>query len=128
MTQVQAYVRTVVSTGGGIVLSDANWGKMQSGLVVFLDVPPDALSARLSTGTEVDGRPVLKGDSSPETIRALLESRLVKYEQADVKVRLDGTEALDDCVKATMDAIKAYIDSNPPKWKQWKSKATLPQK
>ena len=121
-------MRTVVSTGGGIVLEDANWGKMQSGLVVFIDVPPEALSKRLTAGGEVDGRPVLAGDSSVEAVRALLEDRLPKYEQADVKVRLEGTEALDDCTKATMDAIQSYIESNPPKWKQWKEKASLPQK
>ena len=135
LTQIQAYVRTVVSTGGGIVLADANWGKMQSGLVVFIDVPPEALAARLNkdsgagtTSDEVSGRPVLGGDASPEKLRALLEERLSKYEQADVKVRLDGTEPLDDCVAATMTAIADYIDSNPPKWKQWKEKASLPQK
>ena len=86
VTQIQAYVH-----GGEHRrrhrLADANWGRCRAA-VVFIDVPPEALAARLNkdsgagtTNDEVSG-PVL-GGVPPEKLRALLE-RLSKYEQADV--------------------------------------------
>lgn len=139
LAQAHAYVRMVVSTGGGIVVKDANWGKLKSGIVVFLDVPPEAIAARIASkqggGEEgVSTRPLLAGvedasdvDAVAESLAGILSSRRLKYEQADVVVRLNGTEALDDCALMVIDAIESFIAANPPKWKQWKEKAGLPQ-
>lgn len=36
--QVHSYVKTCVATGGGIVKLAQNWGKLQTGIVVWLDM------------------------------------------------------------------------------------------
>ncbi|CAM9723383.1 unnamed protein product, partial [Hapterophycus canaliculatus] len=38
LDQVHSYVKTCVATGGGIVTEKRNWGKMQTGMVVWLDM------------------------------------------------------------------------------------------
>merc|ERR1711935_981439 len=52
LTSVHAYVRCVISTGGGIVCNNDNWSKLQSGLVVFLDVAPELIIERIGGGKE----------------------------------------------------------------------------
>ena len=34
---MQQYVRVVISTGGGIIEKNENWGILRHGIVVFLD-------------------------------------------------------------------------------------------
>lgn len=124
---VQAYVRLVVSTGGGAVVTESNWGVLQAGVVLFLDVPPEILAKRLDADTNSDNRPLLSGDETTlDKVTAILGDRRAKYEQADVTVAVDGTEAQDDLVIKMIDALEAFIEANPPKWKVWKEKATLP--
>lgn len=36
--QVHSFVKTCVATGGGIVSEKKNWGKLQTGMVVWLDM------------------------------------------------------------------------------------------
>lgn len=50
----------VVATGGGAVLSQANWGHMSHAVSVWLDGPPPLLAARLvADGTA--SRPLVAG-------------------------------------------------------------------
>jgi len=144
LTQVSSFIRTVVSTGGGIVTNEANWGKLQSGIVVFLDVPSDVIAKRMlasdasraaTTVGEVAARPLLAGLDDPtdqaqvaERLQGLLDQRLNKYNQADLAVKFDGSEALDDSALILINKLDSFIASNPPKWKQWKDKATLTAK
>jgi len=137
LTQVQAYVRTVVATGGGVVTVDENWGRLQSGVVVFLDVGAETIAKRIveSDGVKqggVSSRPLLADLADPtdvsavaEKIQGLLDQRLIKYQQADVVVSLGESDALDDCALKVISGIEDFIASNPPKWKQWKEKIAL---
>jgi shikimate kinase len=38
LDEVKNNIRCVVGTGGGIVLKNTNWAKLQTGLVVYLKV------------------------------------------------------------------------------------------
>ena len=38
LDQVHSYVKTCVATGGGIVTQKKNWGRLHSGMVVWLDM------------------------------------------------------------------------------------------
>jgi len=148
LTQVQAYVRMVVGTGGGIVKKDENWGRLQSGLVIYLDVPVAVIAQRLAAQAHADtssseqpnavsARPLLAAavdeatgavDEAKlgESLSAILAERQTKYGQADVVVRFDGSEALDECVAKVIEGVDSFINNNPPKWKQWKEKVKLP--
>jgi len=117
---VHSYVRCVVSTGGGLVCKTQNWGKLQTGIVIWLDVDPEVIMKRIEGN---DDRPLLKTEDPLQTLKDLLEERKDKYSQADFRVEI--TEDMDEDMVASrivMD-LHNYIDDNPPAWKLAKQKA-----
>lgn len=119
LDSVHAHVRCVISTGGGLVIRNQNWSKLQTGLVVYLKVEPEVIMKRIE-GTD---RPLLQTENPLETLKELMEERSERYEQADVTVEVEGhmgvKETADMCIRALHD----FIDDNPPAWKQAKAKA-----
>lgn len=119
LDSVHAHVRCVIGTGGGLVMRNQNWSKLQTGLVVYLDVAPEVIALRIE-GTD---RPLLRTVDPLGTLRLLLEERRERYEQADVTVEvkegMDVQAAADACIRALHD----FIDDNPPAWKQAAAKA-----
>jgi shikimate kinase len=80
----------VVSTGGGIVLAEANWPLLRAlGDVVALTAAPEEILRRVGTA---DGRPLLAG--TPDEVRTrigdLLERRRDAYARADFALATDG--------------------------------------
>jgi shikimate kinase len=71
----------VISTGGGVVLRDANIQVMRAaGTVVWLRAEPATLAARVQTG---QGRPLLEGDEPIDSkLTALFEVRRPLYQKA----------------------------------------------
>lgn len=113
LDQVQAFVGVCVSTGGGIVMRQANWGKLQTGIVVFLDVPVDVLVKRLE-GDKT--RPLLQGtESLRNRIESILEKRRSMYEQADVVVNVKAEEAIDNVSAEVVRKLNNFIKENPPR-------------
>ena len=58
-TQMQTYVQTVVSTGGGVMQRKENLPFLHSGLIVWLDLPPDGIVERMKQSGEIAKRPLL---------------------------------------------------------------------
>jgi|SRR5579862_6808904 len=80
---------SVISTGGGIVLRDANWDQMRRlGIVAFIDVDFECLCERLDVSKKP--RPLLQVEDWKEKLRLLLEERLPFYHKADVTVNVTG--------------------------------------
>ncbi|CBN78012.1 Shikimate Kinase [Ectocarpus siliculosus] len=124
LDQVHSYVKMCVATGGGIVSENKNWGKMQTGMVVWLDMEPKDIFERLSKDPEeVAKRPLLAGDDPQGKLEELLEKRKPQYAQADVTVQLKPEDGVDDITYNVVNTILEFIDSNPPKWQKWKEKA-----
>src|SRR5215472_681647 len=72
---------TVVALGGGTPLRDANWSLIRERAVtVWLEAPLGVLIARASS--HEGDRPLLRGRGEAE-LRALLDSRLSRYGEAD---------------------------------------------
>ena len=119
LDSVHAYVRCVVSTGGGIVCRTQNWAKLQTGIVIWLDVKPEVIMKRIE-GTD---RPLLQTEDPLETLKDLLKERIDKYEQADI--RIEVTEDMDEekVADEVIEMMHDFIDDNPPAWKQAKAKA-----
>lgn len=90
LSELAAYQRSVVSTGGGIVLDTANWSYLRCGLVVWLDVAPEILRQRLQGDTT---RPLLQGDDPQGKLEAILEQRRSQYAQADLHLEVDANES-----------------------------------
>jgi shikimate kinase len=119
LDSVHAYVRCVVSTGGGIVTRMQNWSKLQTGIVIWLDVDPQTIIKRIE-GTD---RPLLQTENPLQTLKDLCAERKSKYEQSDV--RIEVTEDMNENVvaDAVVKAVHYFIDDNPPAWKKAKAKA-----
>lgn len=124
--EVHSYVKMVIATGGGLVKDPKNWGKLQTGLVVNLNMPIGDIVARLQKNAdEVNKRPLLQGhpDDVVQKLTAIHEDRKHMYEQADVVVDISAEDTVDDVVYNVVTSLQNFIDSNPPKWSQWKENA-----
>ncbi|GAX24381.1 shikimate kinase [Fistulifera solaris] len=119
LDSVHPYVRCVISTGGGIVTRMENWSKLQTGLVIWLDVEPEVIIKRIQ-GTD---RPLLQTEDPLKKLKALLEERKPKYKNADIRVKV--TEEMDTAAVAdqVIYDLHHFIDDNPPAWKLAKAKA-----
>ena len=79
--------RTVISTGGGFIVSADNLAALkQSCLVVCLWASPETIFARVRHQTH---RPLLAGPDAADRIRELLARREGHYRQADVLINTD---------------------------------------
>lgn len=113
LDQVQAFIGCCVATGGGIVMDQGNWGKLQTGIVVFLDAPVDVLVKRLE-GDKT--RPLLQGaESLSERIESILEKRRGMYEQADVVVHIGEDDAVEKVGAEVVRKLNNFIKENPPR-------------
>lgn len=79
---ISPWQRTVVATGGGVVLRPVNWGYLRQGLVVWLDAPESVLLRRLRQ--DPTSRPLLAMPDPQQRLRELLEQRRPLYAQADL--------------------------------------------
>ncbi len=113
LDQVQAFIGCCVATGGGIVLRRQNWGKLQTGLVVWLDAPVDVLVDRLEGDTS---RPLLQGEGNlRDRIEAIVTKRRPMYEQADIVVEISADDAVDDVGGEVVRKLNNFIKENPPR-------------
>ncbi|GMI99396.1 shikimate kinase 1 [Hibiscus trionum] len=95
LQRLSSMKQLVVSTGGGAVVRDENWDYMQQkGIVVWLDVPLEALAQRIAAvGTH--SRPLLHyehGDPYTKALKRLsylLEQRGKNYAKANARVSLE---------------------------------------
>ena len=122
LDSVHAYVRCVISTGGGIVTQIENWSKLHTGIVVWLDCPPDVILKRLQAGG-LDSRPLLQSGDPEQKLRDLLEQRKEKYEQADIRIEISDNMEARDVADVVIRELHDFIDNNPPAWKVAKAKA-----
>lgn len=78
----------VVATGGGVVLSEANWQLMrQTGWIVYLQASVKTLWQRVRRSRH---RPLLRTATPRATLEAIVRAREPLYQQADWIVPTDG--------------------------------------
>ncbi|MCY3929195.1 MAG: shikimate kinase [Acidobacteria bacterium] len=88
----------VIATGGGVFTLERNRRLIADlGTSVWLDPPWEALCRRAQQSHK--RRPLFE---SPDQARALYESRLESYGQADVRIRTRGTERKRDVAAAVI--------------------------
>jgi thiamine-phosphate diphosphorylase len=91
----------VVSTGGGAYIPESNRRAMRRlGRVVFLDVPFPVLSERLAGKND---RPLFQ---SVEQAARLFAQRDPFYRMGSLRVRLEGTESLDEAADRVLCALE----------------------
>ncbi len=94
---------SVISTGGGIVLREANWEEMKRlGLVVFVDVDLEVLLERLSASKKK--RPLLEVENWEQRVSEILSERRPLYEKADITVRA-GAGTMPEVAARVIEAV-----------------------
>jgi shikimate kinase len=113
LSQAMAEDEVVIATGGGALASEASLGiARDGGVVVYLQVRPETLAARLQAHAgrpllhDEDGQP-LEGDLLLERIRGLLARRERYYAQADATVEADDLTP-PDAASAVVRAVLAH--------------------
>ena len=109
LAELSAYRRLVVATGGGIVTQPHNWSYLHHGIVVWLEVSPDVLQARLARDT---GRPLLQGPDWETTFTTLLAQRQDLYAQADVRVTVEAEASVEAIAARTLALVAERIGSD----------------
>lgn len=108
LAELSAYTRSVIATGGGIVLKRENWGHLRHGIVVWLDVPVAHLQQRLQGDRS---RPLLQEPDPVAKLQTLLEQRQPLYTQADVCIRYCPEETPEQLTERTIEEIKQVLKS-----------------
>jgi shikimate kinase len=110
LSQLAPYTRLVISTGGGAVLKSENWSYLHHGIVVWLNVPPETLLARVRQ--DPTPRPLIQQADPLQTLKTIFHERQRYYLQADVQV--DADAPAQEVAKRTLDSIKARIELDAP--------------
>eukprot|EP00271_Cylindrocystis_brebissonii_P011644 TRINITY_DN29542_c0_g1_i1.p1 TRINITY_DN29542_c0_g1~~TRINITY_DN29542_c0_g1_i1.p1 ORF type:complete len:375 (-),score=45.46 TRINITY_DN29542_c0_g1_i1:1003-2127(-) len=90
----------VVATGGGAIIRKSNWKLMRSGIVVWIDVPLEALAKRV-VDAGVGSRPILSSGMADEDMFAQALNKLQRiynerkhmYPMANVRISLQEIAA-----------------------------------
>lgn len=112
VAEVARRTDVIIATGGGAVLSPANWAAWRAGSVVIaLDAAPDELVARVARHAASEGsaaeRPLLAGDALAR-ITELVHARRHLYQQADEIIDTTGLE-LDEVLVAALAAVERVV-------------------
>ncbi|WP_413160096.1 shikimate kinase [Capilliphycus salinus ALCB114379] len=111
LSQLCAYQRLVVATGGGIILQRANWSYLRHGLIVWLDVSPEDLYHRLKGDTS---RPLLQHDNPLGRLQEIVTQRQPLYAQADVKLRVTVNDTPEQVMNGILERIPTVIKTESP--------------
>lgn len=96
--------RAVVSTGGGMLLREANVFALRSaGPIVCLTAAPETVLKRVATDTS---RPLLQVEDPLARVQGLLSARESCYAQADIHISTDDRSP-EEIVDAIIQALKA---------------------
>ncbi|MBW4428714.1 MAG: shikimate kinase [Nostoc desertorum CM1-VF14] len=106
LSQVCAFTKLTISTGGGIVLRRENWGYLHHGLIVWLDAPVELIYSRLAEDTT---RPLLQDADLKGKLRSLLEQRTPLYSQADLHITVQEADAPEDIAKRILEAVPGVL-------------------
>lgn len=123
LMELSQYMRVIISTGGGVVLKNENWGMLRHGIVIFMDFSPENIYNRLkSNPEELQKRPLLRSEDPLAKLTELYKDRYEKYMQADVRVEVNPESSVEQVALSVAQGIISFIDANPPMWQEWKRK------
>lgn len=90
LAEACGFTKTIVATGGGVILRESNRTLLKSGFVVWLSAGPETLWKRiLNDPTTAEQRPALAGGGLDE-VKKLLEIRTPLYhEVASLEIPVD---------------------------------------
>ena len=92
LDQLSSGERLVIATGGGAPTHRPSRAALSKGLIVWLDITPEAASLRLAEAQGTAVRPLLAGDPLAR-LKALSQGRRHLYERSDHRVVVDDYDA-----------------------------------
>lgn len=108
LSEVSAYTRLIVATGGGLVMRQENWGHLRQGLIVWIDVPADLLWERLAQDCS---RPLLQSADPQVTLREILATRQSRYAEADLRIVVGANQSPTEVANNILEQIPSVLKS-----------------
>ncbi len=112
LSQVSAYTKLAVATGGGIILKRQNWSYLHHGLIVWLDASAELLYNRLKEDTT---RPLLQDSNPLLKLRSILQERESLYALADLRITLTEGETPEEIAQRVLTQIPSVLKKSSRK-------------
>lgn len=106
LSELSAYTRLAIATGGGIILRRENWSYLRHGIVVWLDVPLEQLQVRLQADTT---RPLLQAPDLATKLQTLMGQRQALYAQADVRVEYAAGDTPEQVAMRAIEQLQQVV-------------------
>lgn len=106
LAELSAYTKSVIATGGGIVLRPTNWSYLHHGLIIWLDAPVEVLKKRLVEDTT---RPLLQESDLTFKLSTLLEQRRALYQQADLHIHIEENQTPEQITAKLIEQIPTVL-------------------
>ena len=109
LSQVSAYTKLTVATGGGIILKRENWSYLHHGLIVWLDATPELLYNRLKEDTT---RPLLQDRNPLLKICYILMERDSIYTVDDLRITHQEEATPEEIAKRVLKQIPSVLKNS----------------
>lgn len=106
LSQLCAYQKFVIATGGGIILKKMNWSYLRHGIIIWLNVPIEELYNRLKEDTT---RPLLQHPNPLKQLQTLLEQRNLLYAQADLEIRVNSGDYPEQVTAKILEKVPSIL-------------------
>lgn len=109
LSQVSAFTKLTVATGGGIILKRENWSYLHHGLIVWLDATPELLYSRLKEDTT---RPLLQDSNLLLKLKNILKERESLYALADLRITIQEEDTAQVIAKRVIAKIPSVLKNS----------------
>lgn len=106
LSQLCAYQKFVIATGGGIILKKMNWSYLRHGIIIWLNVPVEELYNRLKEDTT---RPLLQHPNPLNQLQTLLEQRTPLYAQSDLEIMINSGDNPEQITDQILEKIPSIL-------------------
>ena len=108
LQEIIKFPSLVVSTGGGVITKNENWGILRQGIVIWIDLEKKFAIERLKS--EINNRPLLKGKDIEKNYSEIFQSRAGLYGQADLRIKVSN-ENVEQVAKKIINELNKNISS-----------------
>lgn len=114
LRELSACLRSVIATGGGVVLEQMNWSHLRQGLIVWLDAPVELLVQRLE---EDQTRPLLREGDLQTKLTTLLTQRKALYQEADLVIAIAADYSPEQIADLILARIPSVLQLDAEDWR-----------
>ena len=108
LQEIIKYPSLVVSTGGGVITKNENWGILRQGIVIWIDLEKKYAIERLKN--EINNRPLLQDRDIEKSYSEIFQSREGLYEQADLRIKVQN-ENIEQVAKKIISELNKSLSS-----------------